>query len=326
MAAPRIVLAPVLAEDVLTIGRELQPKGFDLQVVSTADLPAALREADYAMGFIRSLSDETLAEAKRLKLVQLMSLGYDQFNLEGARKAGIPVSLNGGANAIGVAEHAIMLILAALKHVTRYDRAVREGGWRSESHGGLVPHELWHQTLGIVGLGRIGQEVALRLRHWEARLVYYDPFRQSAERERELGVTYLPFDDLLRESDVISVHVPLSPATRHIIDRRAIGLMKPTAIVVNTARGGLIDEAALAEALREGRLGGAGLDTLEQEPPPKDSPLFGLETVILTPHLAGPTWESWPRRFANSFANIERVERGEKPLWVVPELAELVEG
>jgi phosphoglycerate dehydrogenase-like enzyme len=323
LAEPIIVMPAHqnLEPDVLAIGRDLLPKGFRLDVVSPAELPSALREADYLLGFIGTLSDETLLEAKRLKLVQLMSVGYDTFNLEGARKARVPVSLNGGANAIAVAEHAIMLMLATCKHLSELNDGVHAGRWR-----GRQPrlYELWHSTIGIVGMGRIGQHVAERLQGWDSTLVYYDPYRLSSERERSLGVRYLPLDELLQTSDVVTVHVPLADDTRHLINARSLGLMKKTAMLVNTARGELVDEAALAEAIKSGQISGAGLDVLSAEPPPKDHPLFGLRNVILTPHVAGPTWQSWPRRFSNCYANIQRVQNGEKPEWVVPELADIV--
>jgi D-3-phosphoglycerate dehydrogenase len=172
-------------------------------------------------------------------------------------------------------------------------------------------------------MGRIGQEVAKRLAGWDATILYYDPFRLSAEREKDLGVSYVELDALLRTSDAVTVHVPLNASTRNLIDAESLSLMKPTAVLVNTARGGLVDEEALAIALREGRILGAGLDVLSQEPPPQDHPILELPNVILTPHTAGPTWQSFPRRFANCFANIERVQRGEPPLWVVEELADL---
>ena len=131
---------------------------------------------------------------------------------------------------------------------------------------------------------------------------------------------YVELDSLLRTTDAVTVHVPLNATTRNLIDAESLSLMKPTAVLANTARGGLVDEEALATALREGRILGAGLDVLSQEPPPTDHPLFDLPNVIMTPHTAGPTWQSFPRRFANCFANIEWVQRGERPLWVVEEL------
>src|SRR5450631_599336 len=252
-----------------------------------------------------------------------MSVGYDRFNLEGARRARLPVAVNGGANAIAVAEHAIMLILAALKHLHALDAAVRQGQWRGAAAGTGRVHELYGSTVGIVGMGRIGREVAKRLAGWDATIVYYDPFRLSAELEQDLGVRYLELDQLLRIADAVTIHVPLNARTRHLIDAESLSLMKPSAVLVNTARGGLVDEEALGAALREGRILGAGLDVLSQEPPAADHPLLELSNVVLTPHTAGPTWESYPRRFANCFANIERVQRGEKPLWVVEELADL---
>ena len=320
---PRIVYSPALAPEVREIADRFRPPGFRFDMVPTDALPQALRDADYLMGFVGRLSDETLAGAPRLKLVQLMSVGYDTFNLAGARAAGVPVAVNGGANAIAVAEHAIMLMLATLKRLDELNQEVHGGRWRSGHSGALRLYELWHATVGIVGMGRIGRQVARRLQGWDARLVYFDPRRLPPEQEQDLGLTYLSFDDLVRQSDAITVHVPLSDATRHLFDERAIGLMKPEAALVNTSRGELVDEAALVAALREGKIAGAGLDVFAREPPPAGHPLFGMPNAVLTPHVAGPTWQSWPRRFENCFANIVRVERGEPPQWVVPELADL---
>src|SRR5439155_26138812 len=200
------------------------------------------------------------------------------------------VAVNGGANAIAVAEHAIMLMLSTLKHLTELDAQVRSSGWRSESHGGLRLYELWSSTVGIVGMGFIGQQVAQRLRGWDASLVYYDPRRLPEERERALNLRYLPLDELLQASAAVNMHVPLNEHTRNLIVARALGLMKPTAVLVNTARGGIVDEAALVEALERGQIGRAGLDVFSQEPPPADHPLFKVPNTVLTPHMAGPTW------------------------------------
>jgi phosphoglycerate dehydrogenase-like enzyme len=322
MSDPVILLPPNrnLEPDVIAIGRRLLPPGFELRLVTADELAAALPEADYLMGFIGHLDDATLAGARRLKLVQLLSVGYDRFNLAGARAARIPVAVNGGANAIGVAEHTVLLMMATLRHLTELDAGVRAGRW---SAGAKRLYELWSSTVGIVGMGRIGQEVALRLRGWGASLVYHDPVRLTPDRERELDVAYAPLDELLARADVVSLHVPLSAATRRLIDARALARMKPTAVLINTARGELIDEAALARALDEGRIGGAGLDVLSAEPPPADHPLLSTPNTVLTPHMAGPTWQSWPRRFGNAYVNIARVQRGEPPQWVVPELADL---
>jgi phosphoglycerate dehydrogenase-like enzyme len=325
MALPTIVYAPLLEADVRAIADEFLPSGFSFVNVAVADVPAAIVDADFLCGFIGPIDTDVLvaATARQLKLVQLMSVGYERFNLDGARLARLPVAVNGGANAIAVAEHAIMLMLNALKHVHVLDAAVRNGNWRTATASRRV-YELYHSTVGIVGMGRIGQEVARRLAGWEVEIVYYDPFRLTPDREQQLGVRYLELDHLLRTADAVTIHVPLSATTRHLIDAESLSLMKPTAVLVNTARGGLVDEEALEAAIRAGRILGAGLDVLSQEPPPPDHPLLQLDDVILTPHTAGPTWQSFPRRFANCFANIERVQRGEKPLWVVDELADLL--
>lgn len=326
MADKTITLVPVLHEEILALGRRLLPAGFELDVVTNDQLAERIADVEFLLGSEpRWMDDEMLARAKKLKIVQLLNVGYDWFNIEGARKAGIPVAINGGANAISVAEHAVMFILAALRKLNILDENVRNGTWRGQSLGSLRIHEVWSQTVGIVGMGRIGQNVAERLRPFEpGEIVYYDPIRPSADRERELGVRYLPLDELLGAADIVTLHVPLMPETRNIIDARALSLMKKESVLVNTSRGGLIDEMALAEALQAGQIGGAGLDVFSQEPPPKDHPLFKLNNILLTPHMAGPTWESWPRRFQNCFENLERVARGEKPQWVVPELADLV--
>ena len=325
MPEPTIVLAPLLDADVRAIADELRPPQFVFRNVAARDIPEAILDADYLCGFIGRIETDALvaASAQRLKLVQLMSAGYDSFNLDGARAARLPVAVNGGANAIAVAEHAIMLMLSALKRLHALDAAVRTGQWRGAAAAAGRVHELYQATVGIVGMGRIGQEVARRLAGWGATIVYYDPIRLTNDRERELAVRFLELDQLLRAADAVTVHVPLNTATHHLIDAESLSLMKPSAVLINTARGGLVDEDALATALREGRIMGAGLDVLSQEPPPADHPLLNLPNIVLTPHSAGPTWESYPRRFANCFANIERVQRGEPPHWVVEELADL---
>ena len=326
MAGKTITLVPVLDDEVLAIGRRLLPADWTLETVSKADLPARMPEVEYLLGMEPGwIDDAVLASGEKLKIVQLMNVGYDSFNVEGARKAGVPVAVNGGANAISVAEHAVMFILALLRRLNVLDENVRAGRWRGGAMGALRIHEIWSQTVGIVGMGRIGQNVAARLRPFEpGEIVYFDPFLQPAEREKQLGVRYVSKEELLRVADIVTVHVPLTPETHHWIDAAALKLMKPTAVLINTSRGGLVDEEALADALRDGTIAGAGLDVFSKEPPDPGNPLLKLENALLTPHMAGPTWESYPRRFENCFANIVRVANGEQPQWVIPELAELV--
>jgi phosphoglycerate dehydrogenase-like enzyme len=320
---PTILFSPPLPKPIMDLARAMLPPGFDL-VVADGESPEfrrALPEAEFWMGFARSaLNEEFFRTARRLRLVQLISAGYDTVDLDAARRAGVPIANNGGANATSVAEHTLMLMLAVLKRVVWCHGNVCAGRWRV---GGFDEHRLYElegKTVGIVGLGRIGRKVARRVRAFEARVQYYDIVRPTEDEEDALGVRFALFDELLRTSDIVTLHVPLNDSTRHLISAREFGLMKPGAVLINTCRGPVVDEAALRQALTTGHLGGAGLDVLAQEPPPAEHPLFGLDNVVLTPHMAGPTWENWPRAFRNGFDNIQRVAAGRPPLWVIPEL------
>ena len=303
------------------------PAGFTLHRLSpnaqAEEVAAAIREAEYLMGFIRFLPETAFTQAKRLKLVQILSAGYDQFNIAGAREARIPVAANGGANSVAVAEHTIMLILAVYKKLAAYHQNVAAGRWNQGIPRSVDIYELEGKTVGLVGLGNIGQQVAKRLRAFDAPLIYYDPFRQSPENEARLGVQYVPFDTLLETADVVSLHVPLNDHTRGMIDARALARMKPKAILINTCRGEVVQEEALIEALRQGRILAAGLDTQAKEPADPANPLLTLPNVTLTPHSAGPTLDSFRKRFHNGYANIQRVANGQPPLWIIPEMRDL---
>ncbi len=320
----RILLIPTVGDDVLDVGRSLLPAGMTLITGDPREGGAALaakaKESDVIIGFIGRLPPEVWEVAPgRIKLIQTLSAGYDEIELDRARAAGIPVCTNGGANAISVAEHTVMLMLAMYRRLPDLIALTRSGGWRAMM-GEARYYELAGKTVSIVGMGKIGQEVAKRLKTWSVTLIYYDLFRRSAAEESELGLTYVGIDEAFRRADVLTLHTPLTNETRHLVNAERLALMKPTAVVVNAARGELVDEAALLAALNEKRILGAALDTLSQEPPPPDHPLPRHPNVIVTPHVAGPTWDSWPRRFANAYTNIARISRGEPPLWVVPEL------
>jgi phosphoglycerate dehydrogenase-like enzyme len=319
-----IVFSPVISAAAWAIGESLLPKGFSLEILEKdpALRIAQLERADFLMGFLRGmpLAPDDYRHLGRIKLIQVLSAGYDGVDLERLRQSGIPLANNGGANSFAVSEHAILLMLAVYRRLPALDALVRAGQWKSSKLGEEQEHELAGRTVGLVGAGMIGRTVARRLSGFEVELLYTDPVRLAAEDEARLGLRYRPLDELLRESDVVSLHAPHNASTRHLICDRTIELMKPDAILINTARGELVDEAALFRALRDRRIAAAGLDAFDREPPDPRNPLFTLPNVVLTPHAAGPTWESWPKRFGNSYANIERVARGEAPLWVVPEL------
>jgi phosphoglycerate dehydrogenase-like enzyme len=318
----KILFAPKQDRGVTDIARALTPPGFELVAADfgTPEFYAAAAEAEYFLGLARNMGGEFFRSAPKLKLVQLLSAGYDRVDIEAARKAGVAVSNNGGANAIAVAEHTVLLMLAVLKQLVRFHLDVVAGRWRPPASSESPVYELSGRTVGIVGLGNIGKKVARRVAAFDARVQYYDIARLSEAEEDALRVRFVLLSELLRTSDVVTLHVPLTDATRGIIGARELSLMKPTSILINTCRGPVVDEHALYQALKDRRIGGAGLDVLVDEPPAKDHPLFTLPNVTLTPHSAGPTWENWTARFRNGFDNIERVAAGRKPLWVIPEL------
>jgi phosphoglycerate dehydrogenase-like enzyme len=313
--------------DILDQARRMKPEGFDMRMLppgtSTADIAAAMRDADYLVGFVRYLPDEAYAQARRLKLVQVLSAGYDDVNIAGARQARIPICANGGANSVAVAEHALMLMLAVYKKLWTFHNNVAAGRWHQGIPRTTDVLELEGKTVGIIGLGNIGRKVARRALAFDARVIYYDIARPSAEDESRMGVTYAPFETLLETADIVTLHVPLNDQTRHMIDAKALVRLKPKAVLINTCRGDVVDEKALYEVLRAGRILGAGIDTFEKEPTNPENPLLILPNVTLTPHSAGPTMESFAKRFQNGYDNIRRVAAGELPLWIIPEMADL---
>lgn len=321
----KIVFNPVISPAAWAIGMSLLPPGFDIEVLDGADRDrriAQLEGADFLMGFLRGmpLGRDDYPHLKQLKLIQLLSAGYDNIDLDALRASGIPLANNGGANSYAVSEHAILLMLAVSRRLPALDAMVRAGRWKSSKLGEEQEHEIAGKTIGLIGAGMIGRTMARRLQGFEVDLIYFDPVRLSPADEASLSLRFRPLDDVLREADIVSLHAPNNTSTHRMINDRTLAMMKRDAILINTARGELVDEDALYRALRDGTIQAAGLDAFDQEPPSPDNKLFTLANVVLSPHAAGPTWESWPKRFGNSYANIERVARGETPLWVVPEL------
>jgi phosphoglycerate dehydrogenase-like enzyme len=318
---PRIILVPP-SPAVGEIAREMAPSGFEL-VMTRSDTPeftAALDSAEYMVCYPNvKMSDAFYRAAPRLKLVQLLSAGYDNVDLEAARRAKVPVCNNGGANAISVAEHALMLMLTVSRKVIWQHASVSAGRWRGNEVAPQM-YELFNKTLGIVGLGTIGKKVARLARAFGMHVQYYDIARLTEDAEDALGVRFRLLRELLRTSDIVSLNVPLNDSTRGMIGADELALMKPKAILVNTSRGPVVDEPALYRALSSGKLFGAGLDVFDKEPPPADNPLLKLDNVVLTAHFAGPTWDNHVARFRNAYDNVQRVHRGEPALWVVPEL------
>ena len=272
----------------------------DASAAERADL---LRDAEFLMGSWVTTS-VTLREADyqaapRLKLVQLMSAGYEHVDLGLAGRFGVPVSTFGDAMASVVAEHTLLLMLAVYRRLLQLDAAVRSGAWRTNEP---PLRELRGKRVGLVGMGYIGREVASRLRAFGAEVVYFSRHDAST-----------PLDELLATSDIVSLHVALTPSTRGMIGQRELTLMKSDAVLINTSRGPVVDQAALLAALLDGRLAGAGLDVLDPEPPSVEDPLLKLPNVVFTPHNAGQAEDVWPRIVRTCFDNVQRVARGEPP-------------
>ena len=214
----------------------------------------------------------------------------------------------------------ILLMLAVAKRIVWQHANVSAGRWRGNNVDDVKLYELKGRTLGIVGLGTIGKKTARLARAFGMDVQYYDVIRLTEDQADAMGVRFSLSEEVLRTSDIVSLHVPLTRETKHMIGAAQLKLMKPTAYLVNTCRGPVVDEPALIEALTSGTIAGAGLDVFDQEPPPPNNPLFGLPNVTLTSHFAGPTWDNQYTRFRNAFDNCQRVVRGDKPLWVIPEL------
>jgi D-3-phosphoglycerate dehydrogenase len=281
----KIIVADKISERGLKL---LRDKGWDVVTPAAAALPTELADAEALV--VRSATKVTAAlleKAPRLRVIGRAGVGVDNVDVEAATRRGILVMNTPGGNAVSVAEHTFALLLALARSVPQANASIQAGRWEKSSLSGT---ELRGKTIGLVGLGRVGTEVARRARALEMKVLAYDPYVTPAAA-REVEVDLVPLDDLLRQSDVVSLHTSLSAATEKMIDAAAIAKMKKGARLVNCARGELIDEAALAEALRSGHLAGAALDTFAQEPP-KNSPLIGLPNLIATPHIAGSTAEA----------------------------------
>jgi D-3-phosphoglycerate dehydrogenase len=230
---------------------------------------------------------EAIAAGRRLVVIGRAGVGVDNVDVEAATQAGITVVNAPTGNTVAAAEHTMALLLAVARHVAEADASLRRGEWR---RGELLGVELRGRTLGIVGLGRIGMAVAARARAFEMELIGSDPFVTAAAAAAH-GIELVAFEDLLPRADAITLHLPLTEQTRGLIGGAALARMKPDAIVVNAARGGLVDESAVAAALHDGRLGGAGIDVFEEEPP-RSSPLLRAPRTVLTPHLGASTAEA----------------------------------
>lgn len=277
-------------EELQNINLRVETQGSEAYDVPDT-LVEKLRDAEILITQFCPVTKKVLDACTKLKLVGVLRAGYENINVPYASAKGVAVFHTPGRNATAVADFTVGILLAECRNIAKAHANLKEGRWvRDYANAGAVP-DLEGKTVGIIGMGQVGVKVARRLRGFGVRLVGYDPYAASFPD----FVTRVPLDDLLMQSDFVTLHSRLSDETKHMMDAHAFSLMKPTAYFINTARAGLVDEAALAAALKNKQLRGAALDVFEHEPPGADDPLVGLPNVTLTPHLAGGTTDAFLR-------------------------------
>lgn len=256
-----------------------------------------IRDLDALVSLLTDkLSCDVLKQAKRLRIIAQYAVGYDNIDVDCATELGIYVTNTPGVLTEAVADFTWALILAVARRIVEADIYVRYGEWWRTKTGWhpkmMLGMEVYGKTLGIIGMGRIGRAVARRAKGFNMKVLYYDPKRLPEDLEKELNAEYVDLETLLKESDIVSIHTPLTPKTRHLINEERLRLMKPTAILINTARGPVVDTEALVKALREGWIAGAGLDVHEQEPLPPNHPITAFKNVVLAPHAGSATYKT----------------------------------
>ena len=296
----------------------------DVALWPEADVPppreVLLEQVGAVDGLLCLLTDridaELIAAAPRLRVISNLAVGYDNIDVAAATARGILVCNTPGVLTETTADLAWALIMAAARRVVEADRYLRAGRWRSWSPQLMLGQDIHGAVLGIVGMGRIGQVVARRARGFGMTILYADP-EPRPEIEQETGARRVSLETLLRESDFVTLHTPLTEETRHLIGAAQLRAMKRTAVLVNTARGPIVDEEALAEALREGRIFGAALDVFAEEPIRPDSPLLGLENVVLLPHIGSASVATRRRMATMAAENLIAGLKGQRPAHLV---------
>ena len=291
------------------------PPEFEAVFLENDDSPEVqakkLAEAEF---FLAGHVDEALlAQMPTVRMIQTGGVGYENIDVDAVERRGIPVAITPEGTVVGVSEHTILLMLAIYKHLTEAHNALKLGEW---IHNRLRPIALMLQEkrVGIVGMGRIGREVAKRLQGWDVELVYYDVRQLPPDEESRYNATYLPLQELLRTSDIVTLHVFLSGDSKHLIGERELRSMKRTGVLINTSRGGIVDEAALYRVMKEGYLYGAGIDAWQIEPTPPENPLLTLDNIVFTPHMATANRDAVVKKSEAAYANFQRILRGEAPI------------
>ena len=309
----RIVFLDPLSPQRMEALNGLLPPGFSIFTTTARDeatQAAAIAEADYAISGDVPVTGAMMRGAKQLRGVHKWGVGIDNFDLGTARELGIRIMRTTGSNAVPVAETALAMMMATARGILPGHKGLERGEWLK---GAVGQHcfMLSGKTVGIVGLGYIGKSLARLLRGFSCRVLYSKPNRLDPAEEAELGVEHVPFETLLAESDVISLHCALTPQTRGLFAAPQFRAMKKTAVLVNVARGGVVVESDLVEALRAGEIQAACVDVFETEPVPADHPLLHMENVIVTPHIGAAARDNFAATVSRMYRNIASVEHGE---------------
>lgn len=292
--------------------RKYNETGAEIVFADNCDevLAANIPGADVLITSTRGVSAEEIGRATRCRMIQKLGTGVNNIDARAAAEKGMYVCNVAGANALAVAEYAVMLIMASCRHVNiAHNRLAQQGRWEKATLRDSCC-EVSGKTVGIVGFGNIGRTAARLLSGFSCTILYYDAVRADEATERSLGASFCELDELCGRSDIISIHAPLTPSTRRMFDAARLAMMKDDAVLVNTGRGGIVDEAALYETLKRGRLLGVALDVHEQEPMPDTNPLKEFERVIFSPHTGAGTRESMDRVISQAFANVNGILAG----------------
>jgi phosphoglycerate dehydrogenase-like enzyme len=307
---PKIALLGPFTEQMQESFHKVLPDGFEIFLVPQKEDYDKLPEADYIVFRTLELREQTIRTLHRTKLIQRWGVGYDSIDLQAAGAQQIPVAIMSGINSTQVAEMTILLTLAIFRNILPLHNGILGGQWPKTKFM-KRSFVIQGKRVGMVGLGSIGMKAAALFKAFGADVGYFDPLRRTREIETGLGIEYLSLETLVARSDIVSLHLPLTLATRHLFNRRLLALMKPTAVLINTSRGGIVDEAALYDALSQGRLLGAGLDVFENEPLPLDSPLRLLNNVVMSPHIGGSSADNNDSMAGRAIDNIVKVSLGQ---------------
>ncbi|HAT34733.1 MAG TPA: dehydrogenase, partial [Rhodospirillaceae bacterium] len=311
----KIAMLDVWDEPVKDQTRDVAPDNFELLFADSYDDDHQIdinKQCDFIVCGAAPVSRRMLEESPDIQFIQKWGIGFDKVDLDAVRDHGLGLCNTAGANRTVVAEHTILLMLAVYRHLLEIDERLRSGEWldikKMLRNNAL---QMRGKTVGILGFGNIGRAVAQRLIGFETDVVYHDLVKADSETEKKLNARYVELDELFTSADILTIHTPLDDSTRDIVDGEAIGKMKKSAIIVNCARGGILNEQALHDAVTSGGIRGAGIDVWEPEPTDPENPLLKLDKVVVTPHAAGSAFDNVGNVSGHCFKNIQLFLQGE---------------